>query len=246
MNPSWGRAAIKPAATCLLLLSLAACQPSEPGTSSSPSEPTATEPGDTSSELSTSQPAPATPSPSPSAAVSATEPTETADADGWSHLQQSETRSFVLMRHALAPGTGDPANFELGDCSTQRNLSETGRNQAQRTGEAFRQRNIAVDQVLSSQWCRCLDTAELMELGEVEPFPPLNSFFQNRALEPEQTEQVRQYMQAQSETAGVTVMVTHFVNIAALSDRQVSSGEMIVMQVNEADQLEVVAQIDAL
>lgn len=162
----------------------------------------------------------------------------------WSRLQQAETHYFVLMRHALAPGTGDPPNFELGDCSTQRNLSEEGRVQARRTGEAFQQRNIQVDQVLSSQWCRCLDTAKLMDLGPVKPFPPLNSFFRDRSTQSEQTAAVRQLMREQEDTPGVTVMVTHFVNISALSGSGVSSGEMVIIAVNSDNQLEVVARID--
>lgn len=164
----------------------------------------------------------------------------------WSQLQPAESHYFVLMRHALAPGTGDPENFELGDCSTQRNLSEEGRAQARRTGEAFKEREIEVRQVLSSQWCRCLDTAKLMDLGSVEPFPPLNSFFRDRSTSSEQTSQVRQFMVQQEDTPGVTVMVTHFVNISALSGSGVSSGEMVVMQVNPEEELEVAGRLDPL
>jgi hypothetical protein len=205
---------------------------------------------------------------SPTIQGSATDQTQTetgtkrTDAEDrlWSQLQQAETHYFVLMRHALAPGTGDPPNFELEDCSTQRNLSEEGRMQARRTGEAFQQRNIEVDQVLSSrrlrrnqipapattvgQWCRCLDTAKLMDLGPVKPFPPLNSFFRDRSTQSEQTAAVRQLMREQEETPGVTVMVTHFVNISALSGSGVSSGEMVVIAVNPENQLEVVGRID--
>ena len=70
--------------------------------------------------------------------------------DIWSRLRQADTHYYVLMRHAIAPGTGDPANFQLSDCSTQRNLSDEGRAQARRTGEAFRDNNVTVQQVLSS------------------------------------------------------------------------------------------------
>ena len=76
----------------------------------------------------------------------------------WSQLQQPETHYFVLMRHSIAPGSGDPENFAIGDCSTQRNLSEEGRKQAQRTGEAFKERNIEVEQVLSSQ---CMEASQI-------------------------------------------------------------------------------------
>jgi len=76
----------------------------------------------------------------------------------------------AVMRHAIAPGTGDPSNFRLGDCQTQRNLSETGRQQARRLGQLLRDRQVPVTRVLSSQWCRCLETAKLLDLGQVEPF----------------------------------------------------------------------------
>lgn len=74
----------------------------------------------------------------------------TSKTDLWFRLQQADTHYFVLVRHALAPGTGDPPNFQLEDCSTQRNLSDEGRAQAKRIGEAFKQRDILVQQVLSS------------------------------------------------------------------------------------------------
>lgn len=165
------------------------------------------------------------------------------NADLWTQLQQQNAPYFVLMRHAIAPGTGDPENFQVDDCTTQRNLSDEGRSQAQRTGDAFRENGVTVDQVLSSQWCRCLETAELLNLGTVEPYAPLNSFFRDRATEPQQTAQVRQYMAAQDDP-GVTVMVTHFVNIAALTGSGVSSGEIVVVRLNNQDELEVLGQIE--
>lgn len=184
---------------------------------------------------------------SSSASVAVTAPKgDLSDGNLWRQLQQAETHYFVLMRHALAPGTGDPANFQLDDCSTQRNLNEVGREQSRRTGEKFRQQDITVSQVLSSQWCRCMETAELLGLGEVEPFPALNSFFQDRSTAEAQTEQVRQFMLDHPGTPGVTVMVTHFVNIAALSQTNVSSGEMMVMRVNDQNQVVVVGPLEAL
>lgn len=170
------------------------------------------------------------------------EPRE-AGADLWAQLQQPQSAYFLLMRHALAPGSGDPANFRLGDCSTQRNLSAEGREQARRTGEAFRRRGIAVRRVLSSQWCRCLETAELMGLGAVQPFAPLNSFFRDRATEASQTAAVRQSLQDNGQRPGVTLLVTHFVNIAALAGRGPASGEIIAMRLGEENRLEVVGAI---
>jgi phosphohistidine phosphatase SixA len=162
----------------------------------------------------------------------------------WSRLQRADTHYYVLMRHAIAPGSGDPANFQLNDCSTQRNLSEEGREQARRTGEVFREQNVSVQQVLSSEWCRCLETAELMNLGSVERFPALNSFFQNRAQGPECIEQLQEFMVNNRDNAGVTVLVTHFVTIAGIAGNGVSSGELIVMQVNDDNEPEVVEAIE--
>ena len=89
----------------------------------------------------------------------------------WTQLMEADEETYVvLLRHAIAPGTGDPANFQLNDCSTQRNLSEAGRQQAREIGEAFRDRNIPVTKVLSSQWCRCLETAELMDIASSGTF----------------------------------------------------------------------------
>lgn len=161
----------------------------------------------------------------------------------WALLQQADERRFALLiRHATAPGTGDPPNFKLEDCSTQRNLSEEGRQQAIRIGEAFRSRNISVRRVLSSQWCRCLETAERMNLGKVEPFPPLNSFFGDRSKTDEQTAQVQQFLLEQT-VPGVVVMVSHQVNITALSDIFPRSGEAVVIEIGADNLLTILGQI---
>ncbi|HWC04880.1 MAG TPA: histidine phosphatase family protein, partial [Methylomirabilota bacterium] len=98
---------------------------------------------------------------------------------------------IVLMRHATTtPGVGDPPGFRAGDCPTQRNLTEAGREEARRVGAAFRSRAVPVGRVLSSQWCRCLETARL-SFGRVEPWEPLDSVFEGRAREPERTRAVR-------------------------------------------------------
>ena len=167
----------------------------------------------------------------------------TAAGDIWSRLRQADTHYYVLMRHAIAPGTGDPANFQLGDCSTQRNLSEEGRAQARRTGAAFKEQTVAVQQVLSSEWCRSRDTAEQLDLGPVEGFPALNSFFQDRAQGPARTQQLQAFMVNNRDDVGVTVLVTHFVNISAISGGSVSSGGLVVMQVNDDNEPVVVEQI---
>ena len=87
---------------------------------------------------------------------------------------------IALMRHAEAPGTGDPANFRLDDCSTQRNLSAAGRQQAERIGQAIREQGIMIGRVWSSRWCRCRETAQRLGSAPVEPLPILDSFFRDR------------------------------------------------------------------
>ncbi|MBK1666782.1 histidine phosphatase family protein [Rhodovibrio sodomensis] len=146
----------------------------------------------------------------------------------WAALKQPGT--VAIMRHALAPGTGDPANFELGDCSTQRTLNGAGREQSRRIGQAFRDHGIQVDRVLTSQWCRCRQTAELLGLAPVADFPALNSFFEDRSTRDQQTAAVRDLL-ADAPADEKLVLVTHQVNITALTDVFPSSGEVIVIEV---------------
>jgi broad specificity phosphatase PhoE len=147
-----------------------------------------------------------------------------------------------MMRHALAPGVGDPSNFRLNDCSTQRNLSAAGRQQAERIGKAFRDRKIPIASVRSSQWCRCLETAKLLNLKPVEAFPPLNSFFSNASTKKQQTEAVRRLVLASRTAQGVTILVTHQVNITALTNVVPASGESVVLRA-KGQTIEVVGQL---
>lgn len=157
--------------------------------------------------------------------------------------QAAKPGHIVMMRHALAPGTGDPSNFELDDCSTQRNLSEAGRRQARRTGEFLREAGVRQARVLSSQWCRCLDTAELLGFGPVEPLPALNSFFEDRGSGPAQTRALRARI-AEMDLSRPVVMVTHQVNITSLTRVYPSSGEMVVLRREEDGSLEVLGTLD--
>jgi len=106
----------------------------------------------------------------------------------WSAVNSG--KAVVLMRHALAPGTGDPTGFDVDVCSTQRNLSDVGRAQAKAIGDVLRSNGVDEATILSSQWCRCLETATLLDFGDPVPTPMINSFFQNWAREPEQTKQL--------------------------------------------------------
>lgn len=132
----------------------------------------------------------------------------------------------LFLRHALAPGTGDPAGFRLEDCATQRNLSEEGRVQARDLGGAIRAAEVPVVQVLTSQWCRARETAVLLDLGPVVEEPGLNSFFG----EPEQRGPVLERLNERlmDLPEGITVMVTHQVVITAITGQTVGSGGAVL------------------
>ena len=163
--------------------------------------------------------------------------------DIWTQMRQGKGY-VVLLRHAqTVAGTGDPPGFRLNDCATQRNLSAAGRQQAVRIGQEFRDRQIPIRQVLSSQYCRCLDTAKLLGLGTVKPSPMLNSIFENRKTATQQAAQVRQQILNHRNIAGVVVMVSHFVNIVDLNNISTQPGDGVVLRANQQGKLEVLGQI---
>ena len=134
----------------------------------------------------------------------------------------------VLLRHAITTaGVGDPPGFRPDDCATQRNLTDEGRGDASRLGEAFRARGIPVARVLSSPWCRCLETGRLA-FGVAEPWWPLGNLFgrpENRA------DQVRelQSLAGERRAGGNLVLVTHGSTIAALTGINPGPAEMVVL-----------------
>lgn len=149
--------------------------------------------------------------------------------------------AIVLFRHANAPGTGDPPNFMLRDCSTQRNLDEAGRLKARDIGEAFTSRAVAVGQVMTSQWCRSRDTAQLAFGEGVVEEAAFNSFFQDRSTEEQQTAAARAILLAWRGPTAL-VVVTHQVNITALTGIVPAQGEGIVLR-SDGSQLELVGRI---
>lgn len=166
--------------------------------------------------------------------------TARASAEGWEAMRRPG--AIAVMRHAYAPGFGDPDNFRLGDCSTQRNLNDQGRDQARRIGAAFRDNGVEIDRVLTSQWCRSAETAELLGLGTPEPLPSLNSFFDARHRRAEQTEETLAFLRAQPADQRL-VLVTHQVNITALTGRGTASGEFVVIDLTEDGEVEVLGEI---
>lgn len=164
-------------------------------------------------------------------------------------------KAIAVMRHAIAPGNGDPAEFELGDCKTQRNLSKEGQLQAQQIGMQIKERGIDNADIFTSQWCRCVDTAVNLELGSVEQLAMLNSFYQDRSTESIQTDQLMKWLvnRLTTKDANATVdqkksasavLVTHQVNITALTGVFPSSGEVVFVTM-ENDQLTVLATWNA-
>lgn len=151
---------------------------------------------------------------------------DTESAALWRRL--SEGGYVVLMRHAATvPGVGDPENFKLGACATQRNLSDRGRQDARRIGAAFRVRSVAVSEVLSSRWCRCVDTAQLA-FGRVRPETMVDSMFNDDdAARQGKVRALRAYLSTHKES-GNLVLVTHDINIRVLVGESLAQGEMVV------------------
>lgn len=152
-----------------------------------------------------------------------------AESDGaWAALRK---HGVVLFRHAHAPGTGDPPGMKIGDCSTQRNLDETGREQARRIGIRMTEKNITIGRVLSSQWCRTVETATLAFGSAVEPEAAFNSFFDDSSKSQAQTHHAQKIIAAWK-GPGALVIVTHHVNIHALTGIHAASSEGIVLKLS--------------
>ena len=135
---------------------------------------------------------------------------------------------LIFIRHAYAPGSGDPINFDLNDCSTQRNLNKEGINQSKKIGQLFSKNKVQIDKVLSSEWCRCKDTAEFA-FNKYTTFNALNSFYAPR-FEKNKDKQVidlKNYILNWNSKKNL-VLVTHFVVILEVLNIHASSGEIIV------------------
>ena len=160
----------------------------------------------------------------------------------WDKLQGTAPKGYVLLlRHSLAPGVGDPANFTLNDCSTQRNLSAVGRQDARDVGQWLQRREIKIARVESSRWCRAKETASLLNLGKVRLNKNLDSLFQeNDAFNHPQTIKVRKQIIAHRSKTGLLVLVGHFVNIGALTNVGVDSGEGVLVRADSKGNIEVV------
>jgi len=166
----------------------------------------------------------------------------------WDKLQGTAPKGYVLLlRHSLAPGVGDPENFDLRDCSTQRNLSAVGRQDAQDVGRWLARREIKIARVESSRWCRAKETANLLNLGKVRLNRNLDSLFEEAdALNHPQTIKVRKQIVDHRNKTGILILVGHFVNIAALTNVGVDSGEGVLVRADSKGVIKVVGSTPAL
>lgn len=140
----------------------------------------------------------------------------------------------LLMRHALAPGTGDPAGYTLKDCKTQRNLDSKGREQAQRTGQWLKAQGVGQALVFSSAWCRCKETAEKLGLGLPVHEASLNSFFDDMRQASQSNQRLQKFIanQLKIKQDQALILVTHHVNIAEFMGQNVGSGDMVLAKVD--------------
>ena len=143
-----------------------------------------------------------------------------------------EGNKLIFIRHALAPGNGDPNNFNIKDCSTQRNLNKKGIKQSKKIGRFFKANKIKIDKILSSEWCRCKDTAKYA-FENFETFNALNSFYDERfaANETKQINDLKNYIKSWESDKNL-VFVTHYVVISSILNTGSSSGEIIISDKN--------------
>ena len=144
-----------------------------------------------------------------------------------------EGNKIILIRHAVAPGGGDPAGFKINDCKTQRNLNRAGINQSKKIGKLFKKNKIPIDQVFSSQWCRCKDTAKYA-FGNYKEFTALNSTFQSpyNRNEAKQLKELYSLVKKWDGKGKNLVLITHYSIITAATNAVPSSGEIVITDKN--------------
>ena len=153
-----------------------------------------------------------------------------------------EGGKIIFIRHALAPGNGDPENFDLNDCSTQRNLNQRGIEQSKFIGNIFNKNQIKIENVYSSEWCRCIDTAKFA-FKNYQTFSALNSFYDIKfeANEERQITQLKEFINQWNGKENI-IFVTHFVVISSMLNIGTSSGEIVITDKN----LNIIGSIDTL
>ena len=147
-------------------------------------------------------------------------------------LSLKEGGKIIFIRHALAPGNGDPENFNIYDCSTQRNLDQKGIQQAKKIGNFFKSNNISIENVYSSEWCRCKDTANYA-FSKFKTFDALNSFYDEKFQinKDKQITDLKIYIKNWNGNKNL-VFITHYVVISELFNQGAESGEIIISNKN--------------
>ena len=145
--------------------------------------------------------------------------------DDLERIVASIDANVVFMRHALAPGTGDPENFSIEDCATQRNLSPQGRSQARQIGLLLKA-SVSFDDIYSSEWCRCVETTRLLDLGEWETLSGLNSFYEGHVDRERTLDLLDRFLNSLSGDR-LTLLVTHQVVISAVTGKYAESGGLV-------------------
>lgn len=159
-------------------------------------------------------------------------------------IEQIKSGGHILMiRHAYAPGTGDPANFKIGDCATQRNLDDRGRSQARAIGDWLRSKGIKDAKVYSSQWCRCQETAALLNFGPVAELPALNSFYGRPQNREPNVKALRSFIATLPADGELIIFVTHYVTILEIAGEGVSPGEGVVLKLKEGGAYDVLGSL---
>ena len=157
--------------------------------------------------------------------------------NNWKPAQDGD--KIIMIRHALAPGRGDPKGFKIDDCSTQRNLDQAGIVQSRMIGQSFKKIGIKFSKVYSSFWCRCIDTALNMKVGKFETHDGLNSFYEGYANRKITLKKLNNLIMSFDKSDGPYLLVTHYVNILAFTGLSTSSGGMVVFDLNSKESIHI-------
>ena len=161
-----------------------------------------------------------------------------ADTISWSEVLDQPKFNVIFLRHALAPGYGDPAHFDITSCKTQRNLNQEGRDQAISIGIRLKMEEVWFDKIYSSEWCRCIETATLMDIGEITMFSGLNSFFQDHYDKRETLRKLMQKLEHLDEKNRI-LMVTHQVVISSVTGINVGSGVAVAFSTTDGSAIKI-------
>ena len=161
-----------------------------------------------------------------------------ADTIYWSEVLDQPKFNVIFLRHALAPGYGDPSEFDISDCKTQRNLNQEGRDQAISIGTRLKMEGVLFEKIYSSEWCRCIETATLMDIGEITMFSGLNSYFQDHYDKKETLRKLMQKLEHLDEKNRI-LMVTHQVVISSVTGINVGSGVAVAYSTTDGSAIKI-------